>query len=147
MHATRIDHLVAGFALCAVAVSIASWREPAPLVVTQARPADLERDEIRRAVQEQFVPAARRCYEELLRRDPIAEGRVTLRFGIVADGDCGRVDRCEVVDADSDLPDPRFRGCVVDAMKAVIFAAPRSGRVEVVYPILFRPAAGVAIAG
>lgn len=124
-------------------VGVLATRPEPPAIVASAR-ADLDRDGIRRAVQEQFVPAARRCYNELLRREPQARGRMTLAFDIVRKGDRGVVDRCEVVD--SELPDPRFRGCVVDAMKAVIFPAPRSDRVEVVYPIVFRPAV-VANAG
>lgn len=136
MGSTR--QLAACLVLSAVAVAIGSWREPARSECAQ--PADLDRDGVRRAVTEQFVPAARRCYHELLRREPDAQGRVTLELDVVRDGDRGVVDRCEVVDAQSEIDDTRFRGCLVDAMKTVIFDAPTNDRVKVVYPFIFKRA-------
>jgi hypothetical protein len=46
-------------------------------------------------VREQYIPAARSCYEELLGRQPSAGGKVVLEFAIVGDGDAGVVDRVE----------------------------------------------------
>ena len=129
-----VPDILCGVVLAALATVVVTRFEPPSIVA-----ADLDRDGIRRAVTEQFVPAARRCYNELLRRDPVAEGRVTLRFGVVRDRDRGVVDRCEVVDAESEIADPGFRGCLVDAMKTVVFDAPsENDRVQIVYPILFR---------
>lgn len=112
----------------------------APVVEPPAEPLELDRDKIREAVSKQFIPAATRCYNDLLRRDPAAQGRVTLRIDVVRDGQRGIVDACDVVDDQSDIADATFRGCLVAAMKAVIFEPPTGdGRVQIVYPVVFRP--------
>jgi outer membrane biosynthesis protein TonB len=76
----------------------------------------------------------RRCYEEYLRPCPNLQGRVTVRFVI---GRRGQVLRA--ADAGSDVPDSRTIACVVRAMKALAFPAPKSGPVTVQYPFLFSP--------
>jgi hypothetical protein len=144
----------AAIALATAAV-VLLWLRPAPSrspVVLEIPPApvssaaelgpddaaDLDRDGIRRAVREQFVPEARRCYNALLRRSPSSEGRVSLQFGVIRKGGKGVVDRAEVL-PDAEIDDATFHQCLVDAMLAVVFDPPASERVEVVYPIVFRP--------
>ncbi len=115
-----------------------SKSEPVALADDAPEPAGLDRDSIRRAVAEQFVPQASLCYSELRARMPGVEGRVTLRFGVVRREDRGVVDRCEVAE-DPEIVDDTFHACLVDAMMAVEFEAPDDvERVEIVYPILFR---------
>lgn len=112
--------------------------EPARAGPESARAADLDRDSIRRAVTEQFVPKAKICYDELLTRAPGTEGRVTLRLWVVRRQDRGIVDHVEVAE-DSDIADEAFRQCLVDAMFSVVFEPPApDDRVQIVYPFLFR---------
>ena len=112
--------------------------EPARAGPESARAADLDRDSIRRAVSEQFVPKAKICYDELLARAPSTEGRVTLRFWVVRREDRGIVDHVEVAE-DSDIADEAFRQCLVNAMFSVVFEPPApNDRVKIVYPFIFR---------
>jgi hypothetical protein len=123
-----------------IAAPHAEPRPTARVPEPSAEPLELDRDKIREAVREQFIPEAKRCYNELLRRDPAAQGRVTLRIDVVRDGQRGIVEACEVVDDQSDLADATLRACLVAAMKALIFDAPAGdGRVQIVYPVVFRP--------
>ena len=102
------------------------------------------RDYIRRTVREQYYPAARNCYEELLSRQPTASGRVTLEFAIVGDGDAGVVDRVALRDeddGDDSIEDPEFRLCITESMYTAVFEPPPPGANEttVVYPIMLSP--------
>ena len=100
--------------------------------------AELDRAAIRRAVAEQFVPTARTCHNALLRRNSTAEGRVAIRFGVIARDGRGLVDRAEIAE-DPEIRDETFHQCLLDAMLAVVFEPPGAeGRVEVVYPIIFQ---------
>ncbi|MBC8073853.1 MAG: AgmX/PglI C-terminal domain-containing protein, partial [Deltaproteobacteria bacterium] len=127
---------------------------PAPLSVAAPPPtiavaptiaaaeAELDRGGIRRAVTEQFVPKARDCYNALLGRDPAAQGRVTLHFAVVRDGERGVVEDCAVHEAGTDMADTLFRGCLVDGMRTVVFEAPTGeGRVTIEYPFVFKTGA------
>lgn len=146
--------LVAGSAFAAAAAVLLSMRpEPSPEVpvptpdaavvmvpaavdIDPVAAAELDKEAIRRAVREQFVPKAKVCYDVLRQRKPGLEGRVTLRLGVVAQGDRGVVDRVTI--DDSDFNDEAFESCLIDAMKSVIFDRPKgSGRVEIVYPVVF----------
>jgi hypothetical protein len=76
----------------------------------------------------------RRCYEEHLTPCPNLQGRVTIRFVIGRHGEV-----VSAADAGSDLGDSRTVACVVRAVKALSFPAPKSGPVTVQYPFLFTP--------
>lgn len=99
------------------------------------------REYLRRAIVEQYFPAARDCYGELLGRQPTAGGKVVLEFAIVGDGDAGVVDRVALREDESTLDDPEFALCMRESMYTAVFEAPPPGASEttVVYPIELRP--------
>lgn len=100
------------------------------------------REYIKRTVREQYFPAARDCYAELLEREPQAAGRVTLEFAIVGDADAGVVDRVALRDDDEDsIEDPEFRLCMTESMYTAVFEPPPPGTGEttVVYPVMLSP--------
>lgn len=82
---------------------------------------------IARVMQEQFVPLAVSCYEQLLERSPKAEGKVVLDFSIMGDPSVGGV----VVDVSfgkaTTIVDTEFATCTRESMLAVIFDAPPEG--------------------
>ncbi|MEM6989525.1 MAG: AgmX/PglI C-terminal domain-containing protein [Myxococcota bacterium] len=123
-----------------------------PVASPTAVAADLDRDSIRKAVREQFIPKAKACYDALLMRESGAQGRVTLRFGVVRRAERGIVDRVSVEDG-AEIKDAVFQRCLADAMLDVVFEPPGGGdRVEIVYPIIFRlpgpgSAGGVIVGG
>lgn len=81
-------------------------------------------DYVRRVMQEQFLPLAGECYEQLLAHKPEMAGNVELEFSILGDPSVGGV----VVDVDladgTTLRDPDFRTCMTESMYSVIFDAP-----------------------
>jgi hypothetical protein len=100
-------------------------------------------EEIQRIVRTNFG-AFRACYEEGLKRNPKLEGRVNVRFVIGKDG------RVTQAGAPADLapkpgsqappprmPDEKVVACIVGAFEKLVFPAPDSGMVTVVYPINF----------
>lgn len=99
------------------------------------------REYLSRAVREQYFPAARDCYGELLERQPSAGGKVVLEFAIVGDGDAGVVDRVALREEESTLDDPEFVLCMRESMYTAVFEPPPPGASEttVVYPIELRP--------
>jgi hypothetical protein len=99
------------------------------------------RDYIRRRVREQYFPAARDCYQELLGRQPTAGGKIVLEFAIVRDGDAGAVDRVEIREDKDTILDPEFQLCMRESMYTSVFEPPPPGAEEttVVYPIMLKP--------
>jgi hypothetical protein len=112
---------------------------------TPAPPAEAEearrREYIQRTVREQYFPAARSCYQELLDRQPTAAGKVVLEFAIVGDGDAGVVDRVELRDDEDAITDPEFQLCMRESMYTAVFEPPPPGANEttVVYPVVLTP--------
>lgn len=135
------------------AAALLVWLRPAPsrvdveiapaVVTAPAQPerpasaADLDRDGIRRAVRQQLTRKARDCDKALRRRAPDSEGRVTVQFGVIRDGDRGVVDHAEVL-PDAEIQDEAFHRCLVEAMLEVVFDPPAKGRIVVAYPIVFQ---------
>jgi hypothetical protein len=80
-----------------------------------------------RVMQEQFLPLAVSCYEELLARHPKAAGNVVLDFSVMGDDAVGGV----VIDASfgdaTTLGDAEFRTCTQESMYSVVFDAPPTG--------------------
>jgi outer membrane biosynthesis protein TonB len=72
------------------------------------------------------------CYDEALRRDPQASGKVTVRFSILADG---AVEDAKVEGATG--TDQAMVSCVVGAVSDARFPASSAGRVMVIYPLVF----------
>lgn len=98
---------------------------------------------MRRALQEQYVPVAKSCYEELLARQPRAQGKVVLAFSIVGDSDAdagGVVAEAELRD-DSTMDDPEFVQCMRESLYSTVFEPPPRGasKTTIVYPIELSP--------
>jgi hypothetical protein len=88
---------------------------------------------IQRIVRQNFG-RFRLCYENGLRRNPVLQGRVAVRFVIGRDGVTSNVGN-----GGSDLPDSAVVGCVVRQFKNFEFPQPEGGIVTVVFPIMFTP--------
>lgn len=112
-----------------------------PTLPPMSEEAARRREYLSRAVREQYFPAARDCYGELLERQPSAGGKVVLEFAIVGDGDAGVVDRVALREEESTLDDPEFVLCMRESMYTAVFEPPPPGASEttVVYPIELRP--------
>ncbi len=94
----------------------------------------LQREEIQARVRTVF-PDARRCFEELLGRDPKANGKVDLTFVIRNDGTIDAL----AVGPDSTLGDATLQTCILDATRKLRFPAFQGKTVTVKYPIAFSP--------
>lgn len=79
----------------------------------------------------------RGCYEEGLRQNPHAAGRLTVQFVIEHDGSVSRVST-----AGADEVGAGVAACVVRAMQQMSFPSPDGGTVTVSYPFVFSPADG-----
>jgi TonB family protein len=78
----------------------------------------------------------RHCYEQLLQRQPKAEGKVTVSFVI---GLSGSVSDSRI--ESSQISDQRMQGCITGAIKRWPFPKPRGSEpVNVKYPFVFNPA-------
>ncbi len=150
--AKRTRWVVAGAALAAAAMVLVLLQPepavepelPAPAMVVMAPHASLvegsglDRNGIREAVREQFLPVARECYQALQQRTPEAQGTLKLEFGVVAREEVGVVDAVEVMEG-SAPEDAVFQACLVAGMRKVVFDAP-DARLVVIYPFVFAPA-------
>jgi hypothetical protein len=106
-------------------------------MATEAGSTAERREYVQQALREQYLPVARSCYEELLSRDPKANGRVVVRLTIVGDRDTGGVvDRVDFTD-DTTFEDADFALCMRESMFSSIFEPPPDGvpEVTVVYPL------------
>ncbi|APR79240.1 Hypothetical protein A7982_04587 [Minicystis rosea] len=74
----------------------------------------------------------RLCYEEGLRRNPVLQGRVAVRFEIGRDGSVAHMSN-----GGSDLPDAAVINCIVRGFAGLSFPQPEGGTVNVVVPIHF----------
>jgi hypothetical protein len=81
----------------------------------------------------------RACYEEGLRRNPHAAGRLGVQFTIMPDGSVSRVST-----TGADEVGAGVAACVVRAMEALSFPPPEGGTVTVSYPFVFSPADGAS---
>ena len=96
---------------------------------------------LRERIQEDFVPMARACYEQLLGRRPDASGRALAEFVIIGDERLGGVvDEVSVQPDDGGLADEGFATCLRESMYTVAFRPPPGrGSLRVRYPFIFRP--------
>jgi outer membrane biosynthesis protein TonB len=75
------------------------------------------------------------CYEKLLDRSPSAEGTVTLRFTVTADG---AVADPSFETADATLRDPDLERCLLGVVEKLVF--PASGtKGTIAYPLRLTP--------
>jgi hypothetical protein len=75
----------------------------------------------------------RHCYDELLSRNPNAQGRIQTRFVISPDGTVS-----DVCLSDFTLNDDATVRCVLSEFSRINFE-PAAGYVAVVYPLAFEP--------
>jgi len=88
--------------------------------------------EVVRRIMRAHFPAFRLCYELALQKDPTIAGRVAVRFVIGPNGDV-----TSATDDGSDLASSEVRSCVIERAKTLLFPKPESGRVTVVFPMIF----------
>jgi hypothetical protein len=100
-------------------------------VATKLRP-----QEIQAVVRGEYYVHVRRCYEELLKRDPAARGKVVLDYAIEGDGSV--VDATVVTD-DRPFQEEVFRTCLTDSLGTLRFPATGSARTTVHYPVVMTP--------
>lgn len=75
------------------------------------------------------------CWDRAARIDPLLEGRVVVRFVIAGDG---QVSRAEI--RSSDMGNPAFEACLVQAFEATRLPAPQGGGMALIdYPMDFSP--------
>jgi TonB family protein len=94
----------------------------------------LSESDAKRAVHLQASQQLRSCYQTGLTSNPDLAGRVVAKLVISASGVV-----TEASDAESDLPDPGVRQCVLRALSRVKFPPPKTGPVTIVYPFRFDP--------
>ena len=81
------------------------------------------------------IAQPRTCYQELLKRQPDARGKMIVGLTIGVDG---RVRTAQV--ADSTINDGLMRGCLTSKLKSMKFPNPRGEEpVKVQYPFTFAP--------
>jgi len=105
---------------------------PTSLTVVKV-PAKLKPDEIR-TVMRTGMRELSKCYEELLKREPAAAGKVDVRFAIRGDGS---VENAQLDTTDS-FDDAGLVSCITDTTSALRFAA-TGVTTTVTYPIAFSP--------
>jgi hypothetical protein len=95
--------------------------------------ASICRECVRRPVEKEH-PQLRRCYRELLKRKPGAQGRVLVRFSIEPSGETSHVAVTR-----NDLHDTRFGACIEAVFRTIRYQdAPRE-TVHIHYPLRFEP--------
>ena len=95
---------------------------------------DLDADSVRSTVRAHLIEV-RYCYQQALRRDPKAGGRVAIQFTISADG---KVRESAV--AESTLRDPEGADCIARSFRRWVFPRPEGGgSVDVTYPFALDP--------
>lgn len=99
--------------------------------------AKLRPEEIRAVVRGQWLPKARTCYEQLLARDPDADGKLVIKFAIA--GSDGSVEDVRLDASEAGLGDEPFVQCVEQSAAAMRFPAAGEGRTTVAYPLHFSP--------
>jgi hypothetical protein len=97
---------------------------------------------IQSVIREDMMPMAMKCYEDLLKRNPTASGRIEMAFKIIGDDKLGGI----IEDADIDggvagaLGDEQMRTCMTESLLSLSFRPPpKDGWVTVVYPVVFSP--------
>lgn len=95
---------------------------------------------IQEVVREDLFPMARKCYEELLARQPDAGGRLEMEFTIAGDDKIGGIVEEAGIAKTSSLKDEKMATCVRESLLTLSFPPPaHDGVVTVVYPIIFGP--------
>ncbi len=90
--------------------------------------------EVVQRVSRQNFGRFRLCYEDLLRTNGKAAGRVNIQFVIGKDGAV-----TSSKDNGSDIGDATMVGCIKSAFDKITFPQPEGGTVTVSYPLVFAP--------
>ncbi len=96
---------------------------------------------IQEVVRGDFMPMAKKCYEELLTRKKDARGRFEMSFTIVADEKLGGiVEDAEADHGDGGMADEKMTTCMRESLSTLAFRPPaHGGTITVIYPVLFSP--------
>ena len=93
---------------------------------------------IQERVREDMFPLAKSCYENLLKKQPDAGGRLVLSFELLSDESLGAIVNDAVVDESSTLRNKDFDECITESLSSIYFDhPPAKGRTTVKYPIVF----------
>lgn len=96
-------------------------------------PGRLAPEEIQKVVRANFG-AIRVCYEELLKTDPKAAGKISMKFEIKTDGMPDKVAKDSAT-----ITDEKMIQCVTKVFEGLKYPEPQGGIVTVIYPIEFSP--------
>lgn len=100
----------------------------------------LTKDYIQQVIREDFFPMAKGCYEDLLRTNDAAGGKVFAKFKIVGDEKVGGILDDVEIETEGGLGDEKFVTCMRESLSSIAFEAPpKKGWVTVTYPILMTP--------
>lgn len=96
---------------------------------------------VRETLQQQFIPLAGSCYEQLLQRQPQASGKLVLDLEIVGDGSVGGVVNDVTLGEGTTLDDEELATCVSESLYSTVFDAPPDDEksVTVSYPLELSP--------
>jgi hypothetical protein len=108
-------------------------KSPSKTCVDRDDSGRLEPEVIQQVVKQRY-DLLRKCYEAALGRSPIATGKVTTRFAIMANG---KVKNAQIVS--NTIPDCVAVRCMREVFRSMVFPQPWGGNVTVVYPIQFEP--------
>ena len=106
------------------------------LVTSLAAASSLDKALIRRVIAQRRVEV-QACYEELLRREPTAQGKVLLRFTVTPEG---KVSEAAVRPEGTTLRDEKLHACLSGVVRSLLF--PKGpAPFNVTYPFAFATAA------
>lgn len=141
LEALRTRAAAAGSAAKPSAAPSRQEASPSPSATEEIPIGAYDPDYIRSHFREDMFPLLKSCYEGALKRRPALAGKLALKFTIVGDPQVGGVvDTAEFAD-ESDLKDSEMETCVRESLMTLTFdkQPSGSGKVDVVYPVLFSP--------
>lgn len=98
----------------------------------------MDPDYIQEVVRGEYIPMAKKCYEELRARKKGAKGRIAMSFTIVADEKLGGIVEDVEVESDGGVADDKMTTCMRESMSTLAFRPPaHGGYVTITYPIEF----------
>lgn len=97
------------------------------------------KDYIRQRIRDDYIPLARDCYQQGLKKNPTLAGRLVASFRIVGTkGTGGLVDWVDTASEENTLDDADVIECLKQSMYSVTFdPPPNDGVVTVTYPLTF----------
>jgi len=99
------------------------------------------KDYVRQRIRDDYIPLARDCYQQGLKRNPRLAGKLVTSFRIVGTkGTGGLIDWVDTASEDNTLDDRDVIECLKQSMYSVTFdPPPDDGIVTVTYPLRFSP--------